>query len=237
MITSTEELKLEDTSLEPKEKDTPQPITHMVPTLVDYTNLQKLKIEGFLEQQSVIILIDIGSIHNFMSSKVILGSSATTTTTQHLDEVPKEESSGFSIQIQVFYEIEDKKTLPQLAEFLGVSTQPSRLPPLKLVYPPMLNRSKLLPVVVRLDYFIQPQKVKDKRVVHEITETRIIRPCLFPAMTRPYILFPEDKLLLKYYILLNSPWLLMQHFQISGDFHDFPQDRTMMLKEFLDDDI
>ncbi|RWW62458.1 hypothetical protein BHE74_00030403 [Ensete ventricosum] len=29
----------------------------------------------------------------------------------------------------------------------------------------------------------------------------------------------------------------MQYFQISGDFHDFPQDRTMMLKDFLDDDI
>ncbi|RWW52107.1 hypothetical protein BHE74_00041495 [Ensete ventricosum] len=42
----------------------------MVPTLASYTNLQTLKIEGFLEQQSVIILIDVGSTHNFMSSKV-----------------------------------------------------------------------------------------------------------------------------------------------------------------------
>ncbi|RRT62774.1 hypothetical protein B296_00005385 [Ensete ventricosum] len=50
------------------EKDTPQLVTCMVPTLVDHTNLQKLKIEGFLEQQSVIILIDAGSTHNFMSS-------------------------------------------------------------------------------------------------------------------------------------------------------------------------
>ncbi|RWW79617.1 hypothetical protein BHE74_00012084 [Ensete ventricosum] len=29
----------------------------------------------------------------------------------------------------------------------------------------------------------------------------------------------------------------MQYFQISGDFHDFPQDWTMMLKDFLDDDL
>ncbi|RWV76782.1 hypothetical protein GW17_00062489, partial [Ensete ventricosum] len=29
----------------------------------------------------------------------------------------------------------------------------------------------------------------------------------------------------------------MQHFQISGDFHNFPQDRSMMLKDFLDDDL
>ncbi|RWW56438.1 hypothetical protein BHE74_00036848 [Ensete ventricosum] len=67
MIAPTKEPKLEDTTLKPKEKDTPQSATRMVPTLADYTNLQKLKIEGFLEQQSVIILIDAGSTHNFMS--------------------------------------------------------------------------------------------------------------------------------------------------------------------------
>ncbi|RRT35463.1 hypothetical protein B296_00045871 [Ensete ventricosum] len=39
----------------------------MVPTLAGYTNLQKLKIERFLEQQFVIILVDAGSTHNFMS--------------------------------------------------------------------------------------------------------------------------------------------------------------------------
>ncbi|RWW63166.1 hypothetical protein BHE74_00029677, partial [Ensete ventricosum] len=50
MIALTKETKLEDTTLEPKEKDTPQPATRMVPTLAGYTNLQKLKIEGFLEQ-------------------------------------------------------------------------------------------------------------------------------------------------------------------------------------------
>ncbi|RZR86138.1 hypothetical protein BHM03_00013271 [Ensete ventricosum] len=68
MITATEEPKLEDTALEPKENDTPQPVTRTVPTLAGYTNLQKLKIEGFLEQQSIIILINTGSTHNFMSS-------------------------------------------------------------------------------------------------------------------------------------------------------------------------
>ncbi|RWV93738.1 hypothetical protein GW17_00043781 [Ensete ventricosum] len=68
MIAPTEEPKLENMTLEPKENDTPQLVTCMVPTLADHTNLQKLKIEGFLEQQSVIILIDAGSTHNFMSS-------------------------------------------------------------------------------------------------------------------------------------------------------------------------
>ncbi|RRT32850.1 hypothetical protein B296_00021869 [Ensete ventricosum] len=69
MIVPTEEPKLEDTTLEPKEKDTPQPATGTIPTLDGYTNLQKLKIEGFLEQQSIIVLINAGSTHNFMRSK------------------------------------------------------------------------------------------------------------------------------------------------------------------------
>ncbi|RWW52480.1 hypothetical protein BHE74_00041096 [Ensete ventricosum] len=233
MIAPTKELKLKDTTFELKE-ETPPPATRMVPTLAGYTNLQKLKIEGFLEQQSVIILIDAGSTHNFMSKKQVIlrGSPAITTTTQHLEGVPKEKFSGFLIQIQGFHEIEDKNPLSQLAEILGVSTKPSRLPHLKLFDHPMLNRPKLLLVVAWPDCFLQPQKVEEKRVVQEIIETRTVRPYLFPAMTHPYILFPGDKLLLKCYIPSNSPWLL-----ISGDFHDFPQDQIMMLKDFLDDDL
>ncbi|RWV85351.1 hypothetical protein GW17_00052863 [Ensete ventricosum] len=50
MIAPTKEPKLEGTTLEPKEMDTPQLATCTVPTLAGYTNLQKLKIEGFLEQ-------------------------------------------------------------------------------------------------------------------------------------------------------------------------------------------
>ncbi|RWV79380.1 hypothetical protein BHE74_00014938 [Ensete ventricosum] len=96
----------------------------------------------------------------------------------------------------------------------------------------MLNRPKLLLVVARPYYFLQPQKVEEKMVVQEMIETWIVRLCLFPAMTYPYIVFPRDKLLLKCYIPSNSPWVL-----ISGDFHDFPQDQTMMLKDFLDDDL
>ncbi|RZS26351.1 hypothetical protein BHM03_00059675 [Ensete ventricosum] len=71
MIAPTKEPKLEDMTLKPKEKDTPQLATCTVPTLAGYTNLQTLKIEGFLEQKSVIILIDAGSTHNFMSNKVV----------------------------------------------------------------------------------------------------------------------------------------------------------------------
>ncbi|RWW66112.1 hypothetical protein BHE74_00026544 [Ensete ventricosum] len=84
MIAPTKEPKLEDMTLEPKEKDTPQPATHMVPTLDGYTNLQKLKIEGFLEQQSIIILIDAGSTHNFMSNAPPWPSGAIALTTMML---------------------------------------------------------------------------------------------------------------------------------------------------------
>ncbi|RZR98886.1 hypothetical protein BHM03_00028341 [Ensete ventricosum] len=70
MIAPTKEPKHENMTLEPKEKDTPQLATRMVPTLAGYTNLQTLKIEGFLEQQSVIILIDARNTHNFISNKV-----------------------------------------------------------------------------------------------------------------------------------------------------------------------
>ncbi|RRT32251.1 hypothetical protein B296_00047879, partial [Ensete ventricosum] len=69
MIAPTKEPKLEDTTLKPKE-ETPPLATRTVPTLASYTNLQKWKIKGFLEQQSIIILIDDGSTLNFMSSKV-----------------------------------------------------------------------------------------------------------------------------------------------------------------------
>ncbi|RZS13089.1 hypothetical protein BHM03_00044621 [Ensete ventricosum] len=253
MIAPTKEPKLEDTTLEPKEKDTPQSATRTIPTLAGYTNLQKLKIKGFLRQQPVIILINARSTRNFMSSKVathlmlqkgdyngfevnvangqimkcnqkcpwvklilqeqdivadffllpldgfdivlgidwlsmigdifwnilkltmkffrkgkqviLRGSPATTTTIQHLEGVPKEKSNGFPIQFQGFHEIEDKNPLPQLAEILGFSTKPSRLPPLKLSDHPMLNRPKLLLVVARPYCFLEPQKVKEKRVV------------------------------------------------------------------------
>ncbi|RRT33203.1 hypothetical protein B296_00020025 [Ensete ventricosum] len=270
MITPTEEPKFEDMTLEPKEKDTPQPDTRTIPTLADYNNLQELKIEGFLERQSVIILIDARSTHNIMSSKVAAhlmlqkedynrfkvkvangqilkynqkcprkrkagDSTREPSYYNHnttLGGVPKEKSNGFPIQIQAFHEIEDKNPLPQFAEILGISTKPSRLPPLKLSDHPLLNRLKLLLVVARPYCFLQPQKDEEKRVVQEMIETRIVRPCLFPAMTYPYIVFSRDKLLLKCYIPSNSPWLL-----ISCDFHDFPQDRTMMLKDFLDDDL
>ncbi|RRT44631.1 hypothetical protein B296_00008250 [Ensete ventricosum] len=88
MIAPTEEPKLEDMTPEPKEKDTPQSATRTVPTLAGYTNLQILKIEGFLEQHFVIILIGAGSTHNFMSSKVAA----------HL-MLKKEDYSGFEVKV------------------------------------------------------------------------------------------------------------------------------------------
>ncbi|RWW52505.1 hypothetical protein BHE74_00041070 [Ensete ventricosum] len=107
----------------------------------------------------------------------------------------------------------------------------------KLLEPPMLNWSKLLPTNAQPDCFSKPMKIEVKKVAQEMTETWIVRPCLFPAAIYPYILFSRDKLLMKYYIPSNPRWLLMRHFRISSDSHDFPQDHTMMLKNFFGDDL
>ncbi|RZS15776.1 hypothetical protein BHM03_00047656 [Ensete ventricosum] len=46
-----------------------------------------------------------------------------------------------------------------------------------------------------------------------------------------------DKLFLKYHIQLNQLWFLMQCSLTSGYFHDFTEERTMILKIFPDDDL
>ncbi|RZR88383.1 hypothetical protein BHM03_00015948 [Ensete ventricosum] len=46
----------------------------------------------------------------------------------------------------------------------------------------------------------------------------------------------RDKLFLKCHIQLNQ-WVLMQCSLISGYFHDFTEEQTMMLKVFPDDDL
>ncbi|RWW47044.1 hypothetical protein BHE74_00046999 [Ensete ventricosum] len=47
----------------------------------------------------------------------------------------------------------------------------------------------------------------------------------------------RDKHFLKCHIPLNQLWVLMQCSLISGYFHDFTEQRTMMLKVFPDDDL
>ncbi|RWV79912.1 hypothetical protein GW17_00058890 [Ensete ventricosum] len=47
----------------------------------------------------------------------------------------------------------------------------------------------------------------------------------------------RDKLFLKCHIQLNQLWFLMQCSLISGYFHYFTEERTMMLKVFPDDDL
>ncbi|RRT32843.1 hypothetical protein B296_00051107, partial [Ensete ventricosum] len=46
-----------------------------------------------------------------------------------------------------------------------------------------------------------------------------------------------DKLFLKCHIQLNQLWVLMQCSLILGYFHDFTEERTMMLKVFPDDNL
>ncbi|RWW67124.1 hypothetical protein BHE74_00025449 [Ensete ventricosum] len=51
------------------------------------------------------------------------------------------------------------------------------------------------------------------------------------------VILLRDKLFLKCHIQLNQLWVLMQHSLISGYFHDFTEEWTMMLKVFPDDDL
>ncbi|RWV91564.1 hypothetical protein GW17_00046144, partial [Ensete ventricosum] len=73
MIEPIEEPEPEDADFESKEEDTEeksQSTVCIVHALSDYANLQTMKIDGFLKHQLVTILVNTGSINNFMDSKV-----------------------------------------------------------------------------------------------------------------------------------------------------------------------
>ncbi|RRT64685.1 hypothetical protein B296_00016957 [Ensete ventricosum] len=55
-----------------------------------------------------------------------------------------------------------------------------------------------------------------------------------PSQAIPQLLL-TDKLFLKCHIQLNQLWVLMQCSLISGYFHNFTEEWTMMLKVFPDD--
>ncbi|RWW74977.1 hypothetical protein BHE74_00017022 [Ensete ventricosum] len=59
----------EDVDVETEEEE-PKPALSIVHTLAGYANPQTMKINGFLKHKSITVLIDIGSINNFMDSKV-----------------------------------------------------------------------------------------------------------------------------------------------------------------------
>ncbi|RRT56770.1 hypothetical protein B296_00006836, partial [Ensete ventricosum] len=85
------------------------------------------------------------------------------------------------------------------------------------------------------------QMTEAKKIVQEMREIQIILPQHSLAMTlylQKLCLFVyRDKLFLKYHIQLNQLWVLMQCSLISGYFHNFTEEWTMMLKIFPDDDL
>ncbi|RWW09995.1 hypothetical protein GW17_00026480 [Ensete ventricosum] len=75
MIELVEESEHEGEDLEYDEEDLeeePQPADCTVHALADYANLRMMKIGGFLKQQPVTVLIDIGSTNNFVNNKVVV---------------------------------------------------------------------------------------------------------------------------------------------------------------------
>ncbi|RWV88795.1 hypothetical protein GW17_00049090 [Ensete ventricosum] len=63
----------EEEDLKPEEdiKEDPQLVDCTAHALVGYVNSQTMKVEGFLKQQVVTILIDIGSTNNFVNNMVV----------------------------------------------------------------------------------------------------------------------------------------------------------------------
>ncbi|RWW53725.1 hypothetical protein BHE74_00039758 [Ensete ventricosum] len=75
MIELVEESEHEGEDLEYDEEDMeeePQPADCTVHALAGYANLRMMKIGGFLKQQPVTVLIDIGSTNNFVNNKVVV---------------------------------------------------------------------------------------------------------------------------------------------------------------------
>ncbi|RWW04038.1 hypothetical protein GW17_00032756 [Ensete ventricosum] len=74
VIESIEDPKPKHVDPEPEKEDAeeePQSTISTIYALAVYTNPQSIKVDGFLEHQSITILIDTGSTNNFMDSKVV----------------------------------------------------------------------------------------------------------------------------------------------------------------------
>ena len=71
-IDCEEDEEKEQESLEEKEQETPEEITPTIScnSLARITTSQYLKIEGYIKKKKVMVLIDSGSTHNFIHSKI-----------------------------------------------------------------------------------------------------------------------------------------------------------------------
>ncbi|RWV81410.1 hypothetical protein GW17_00057173 [Ensete ventricosum] len=130
--------------------------------------------------------------------------------------------------------------LEKLAEISGMSTEPSRVLPTRL-HDPRIVLQREPSAHIQPYYCPHLQRTEAKKIVQETREIWIIRPQPSLAMTlylqKLYLFVCRDKLFLKCHIQLNHLWFLMQCSLISGCFHDFTEEQTIMLKVFPDDDL
>ncbi|RWW81371.1 hypothetical protein BHE74_00010254 [Ensete ventricosum] len=130
--------------------------------------------------------------------------------------------------------------LQKLTKISGAYAKPSRLLPTRLYALHMLNLQNEPLAHIRPYCCPHPQRAEAKRIVQETQETQIIQPQPSLATTlylQKLCLFVcRYKLFLKCHIRPNQLWLLKQYSQISGYFYDVSNERTIMLKVFLDDD-
>ncbi|RZS23346.1 hypothetical protein BHM03_00056256, partial [Ensete ventricosum] len=219
MIAPTEEPKLEDTTLESDEKDMkekPQSTAHTF-----HTPPQILDIDGFIKHRPVTILVDTWSSNDLMNDK-----------RKQVTLCGKRENEEKMILTQC---------LEKLAEISGTSAEPSRLLPTRLHGPRMLVLQGEPPAHIWPYCCSHFQRTKAKKIVQKTWEIRIIQRQPSLAMTlylQKLCLFVcKDKFFLKCHIQLNQLWFLMQCSLILGYFHDFTEERTIVLKIFPDDDL
>ncbi|RRT77153.1 hypothetical protein B296_00005537 [Ensete ventricosum] len=181
MIEPIEESEEDD--LEPEEenmKEDLQSADCMTHTLASHVNLQVMKDEESLKQQSVTILIKTRSPNDLMNGKV--------------KQVTLHRKRGSEDKIQ------------RLEKF-ATSTELSRLHPTRLHDLHMLILQEEPPTHIWLYCFPHPQRAEAKKIIQETHETQIIRPRLSLAMTlylQKLCLFVcRDKLFLKCHIQLN----------------------------------
>ncbi|RRT36074.1 hypothetical protein B296_00040219 [Ensete ventricosum] len=203
---------------EPEEENTkedPQSDDCMTHALASHANPQAAKIEESFKQHPITVLTN--NLMNGKGEQLTLcekhGSEVMTILTQRLQKLSK---------ISVAY------------------VEPSQLLPTGLYNLHMLILQNEPLAHIRPYCYPHPQRVEAKRIIQEMQEIQIIRPRPSLATTlylQKLCLFVcRYKLFLKYHIRSNQLWLLKQHIQISGYFHDFSKEWTIMLKVFPNDD-
>ncbi|RWV84558.1 hypothetical protein GW17_00053718 [Ensete ventricosum] len=153
----------------------------MVPTLTDYTNLKKLKIKGFLEKQSVIILIDAGSIQNFMSTRQLKEQLSANLDQLAVVRLAMKEAKKAWEEEQSYMAEQERRVMASYKEFDGFHCSLKHASQVAYKFGSLLT-IVLLPLQLCLPPPKAPfEKVKRRTQDHNIMEARVLRHANTPA--------------------------------------------------------